>query len=66
MRGLGSAGLGNVKFNSMNDMLNMTGEQLQWIKENYTGLWTVMDSDFRGYLDNIIEYGETERTSSNR
>lgn len=61
MRGLGSAGLGNVKFNSMNDMLNMTGEQLQWIKENYTGLWTVMDSDFRGYLDNIIEYGETEK-----
>lgn len=61
MRGLGSAGLGNVQFSSMNDMLNMTGEQLQWIKENYTGLWTVMDSDFRGYLDNIIEYGETEK-----
>ena len=45
----------------MSDMLNMTGEQLEWIKTNYTGLWSAMDGDFRGYLDNIIEYGEAEK-----
>lgn len=61
MRGLSAAGLGNVRFNGMSDMLEMTGEQLQWIKENYTGLWAAMDRDFRGYLENIIEYGETEK-----
>ena len=49
-----------AQFNGMNDMLNMTGKQLEWIKTNYTGLWSVMDGDFRGYLDKIIEYGEAE------
>ena len=52
-----SSALG-VSFNSMSDMLNMTPEQLQWIKDNYSGLWTVMDSDFRGYLEQLIEYGD--------
>lgn len=55
-----SAALG-VNFGSMEDMLDMTGEQLQWIKENYTGLWTAMDSDFRDALGNIIKFGETEK-----
>lgn len=53
--------LDGVKFDGMSDMLNMTGEQLEWIKTNYTGLWSAMDGDFRGYLDNIIEYGEAEK-----
>ena len=60
VKGLEDAGLGNAQFNGMNDMLNMTGKQLEWIKTNYTGLWSVMDGDFRGYLDKIIEYGEAE------
>lgn len=53
--------LDGVKFDGMSDMLNMTGEQLEWIKTNYTGLWAAMDGDFRGYLDSIIEYGEAEK-----
>ena len=53
--------LGGVKFGSMNDMLDMTGDQLEWIKTQYSGLWSVMDGDFRQYLDNIIEYGEAEK-----
>lgn len=52
--------LGGVKFEGMEDMLNMTSEQLLWIKENYTGLWANMDDDFRDHLEKIIEYGETE------
>lgn len=53
--------LDGVKFDGMSDMLNMTGEQLEWIKTNYTGLWSAMDGEFRGYLDSIIEYGEAEK-----
>ena len=52
-----SAALG-VPFTKMEDMLNMTGEQLQWIKENYSGLWTHMDNDFTGYLEQLIQYGD--------
>ena len=47
-----------VSFKSMSDMLNMSADQLQWIKGNYYGLWTVMDGDFRGYLDQLITYGD--------
>lgn len=57
-RGLKEAGLGEAKFQSMSDMLNMSADQLLWIKENYAGLWSVMDTDFRGYLEKLIEYGE--------
>lgn len=57
-RGLKEAGLGEAKFQSMSDMLNMTADQLLWIKENYAGLWSVMDTEFRGYLEQIIEYGD--------
>lgn len=53
-----SRSLGGVRFSGMEDMLDMTSEQLQWIKENYTGLWTRMDGDFKGYLEDIIKYGE--------
>lgn len=55
-----SRSLGGVRFQSMDDMLNMTGEQLLWIKENYTGLWAHMDGDFREHLENVIEYGDKE------
>lgn len=58
VRGLKNAGLGNTTFESMYDMINMTSDQLLWIKENYAGLWAAMDSDFRGYLEDIITYGE--------
>lgn len=53
-----SSELGGVKFDGMSDILNMTAEQLQWIKENYSGLWSVMDGDFRGYLEQLIQYGD--------
>jgi len=49
-----------VTFNEMEDMLNMTSEQLTWIKTNYSGLWSQMDGDFQQYLEDIIEFGETE------
>ena len=39
----------------------MSSEQLEWIKTNYSGLWASMDGDFRGYLDDIIQYGDTEK-----
>lgn len=55
-----SVALGGVKFSGMEDMLNMTSEQLQWIKENYVGLWAMMDEDFRNHLENIIKYGDEE------
>lgn len=56
-----SRALGGVKFTSMADMLNMTSEQLLWIKKNYAGLWAHMDSDFKKYLDKLIEYGDAEK-----
>lgn len=59
-RGLSSAGLGTVRFRGMSDMLNMTADQLNWIRENYTGLWANMDDDFRQAIENIIEFGEQE------
>lgn len=56
-----SKALNGVDFSSMWSMLNMSSEQLEWIKINYSGLWANMDEDFRGYLDDIIQYGETEK-----
>ena len=47
-----------VTFNGMADLLNMAPDVLQSIKDNYSGLWSVMDGDFRGYLENLIEYGD--------
>lgn len=49
-----------VTFDSMDDMLSMSDDQLSWIKENYSGLWGVMDDDFRGYLEDLIAFGEEE------
>ena len=63
IKGLKEAGLGDATFQGMKDMLYMTSEQLLWIKENYTGLWAAMDDTFRGYLEEIIQYGEASEDS---
>ena len=55
-----SKALGGIDFSSMWSMLYMSADQLEWIKTNYSGLWSQMDTDFRGYLDDIIQYGVTE------
>ena len=55
-----SSALGGVEFSNMWNLLYMSADQLEWIKTNYSGLWSQMDTDFRGYLDDIIQYGETE------
>ena len=47
-----------VQFNGMEDMLNMNADALSEIKKNYTGLWANMDSEFRDYLEKLIQYGE--------
>ena len=47
-----------VRFNGMEDMLNMDADTLSKIKKDYTGLWSCMDSDFRNYLEKLIQYGE--------
>ena len=47
-----------VQFNGMEDMLNMDADTLSKIKKDYTGLWASMDSEFRDYLEKLIQYGE--------
>lgn len=47
-----------VQFNGMEDMLNMDADTLSKIKKDYIGLWASMDSEFRGYLEKLIQYGE--------
>lgn len=47
-----------VQFNGMSDMLYMTSEQLEYIKGNYSGLWSAMDGEFRDYLEKLIQYGD--------
>ena len=47
-----------VQFNGMEDMLNMNADTLSKIKKDYTGFWASMDSDFRDYLEKLIQYGE--------
>ena len=63
IKGLKEAGLGDATFQGMEDMLYMTSDQLLWIKENYAGLWAAMDDTFRGYLEEIIQYGEASEDS---
>lgn len=62
-KGLREAGLGDATFQGMEDLLYMTSDQLLWIKENYAGLWAAMDGAFRGYLEEIIQYGESAEDS---
>lgn len=59
--GLAGAGLGDVSFTDMDSFIDMSAAQLRWIKENYAGLWSVMDDDFREHMENIIEFGDTEK-----
>lgn len=47
-----------VQFNGMEDMLNMNSDTLSKIKKDYTGLWANMDSEFRDYLEKLIQYGD--------
>lgn len=47
-----------VQFNGMEDLLNMDADTLSKIKKEHIGLWSSMDSDFRDYLEKLIEYGE--------
>ena len=63
IKGLKEAGLGDANFAGMEDLLYMTSDQLIWIKENYAGLWAEMDGTFRGYLEEIIQYGEASEDS---
>ena len=62
-KGLREAGLGDATFQGMEDLLYMTSDQLLWIKENYAGLWAAMDTTFRGYLEEIIQYGDAAEDS---
>lgn len=55
-KGMKAAGLGDVTFESMEDMTRMTAEQLEYLMKNYTGLWANMDDDFKEYLEKLIEY----------
>ena len=36
----------------------MDADTLSKIKKDYTGLWASMDSEFRDYLEKLIQYGE--------
>ena len=63
VKGLKEAGLGDATFQGMEDLLYMTSDQLLWIKENYAGLWAAMDDTFRGYLEEIIQYGDASEDS---
>lgn len=47
-----------VRFEDMEHMLDMTSDQLLWIKENYAGLWANMDGEFQEHLANIIKYND--------
>lgn len=40
---------------SVYDLINLTGEQLQMVKEASPYLWAHLQEDFRGYLQDIIE-----------
>lgn len=58
VKGMKAAGLGDVKFTGMSDMLNMTSDQLKYLMEEYSELWAAMDDDFREYMEKLIEYYE--------
>lgn len=49
-----------VQFNSMYDLLDMTPEQLEWIKTNFSQLWGIMSEGIKEPLEDIIKYGEVQ------
>ena len=61
-QGLISAGLGDVgQITGMYSFLDMSSEQLEWIKRNNAELWAVMSDGIKGPLEDIIAFGETEK-----
>lgn len=48
-------------FKNMRDLTNMSSKDLIWIQENYAGLWSHMDGDFKDLLESMIKYGDTEK-----
>lgn len=60
-----SKSLGGVDFSSMWSMLDMSAEQLEWIKTNYSGLWSKMDGDFRGIWMILLSMGIPKMKSLN-
>lgn len=65
-RRLSEEGLGNVNFTGMESLIEMSSEQLAWIKENYTGFWAMMDTDFKDYLDKLMDYSKQEEEILNQ
>lgn len=47
-----------VKFDSMEDLLNMSPETLLKIKKEYSGFWAQLDGDYKDYLEKLIDYGD--------
>lgn len=45
-------------FRSMRDLVEMSADDLEWIMGNYSGFWANLDSDFREYLEKLMEYKE--------
>lgn len=44
-----------VPFKGMSDMLNMSSDQLQWIKDHYIGFWVSMDDTYKEQLETLIK-----------
>jgi hypothetical protein len=65
-RRLSEEGLGSVNFTGMESLIDMSSEQLAWIKENYTGFWAMMDTDFKDYLDKLMDYSKQEEEILNQ
>lgn len=44
-----------LQIRSVTDLISLTGEQLQLVKETSPYLWAQLQEDFRGYLQDIID-----------
>lgn len=44
-----------TNISGMDSFTKLNAQQLQYIKENYVGLWASMDDTFRGYMQDIID-----------
>ena len=65
-RRLSEEGLGNVNFTGMESLIEMSSEQLAWIKEKYIGFWSMMDTDFKDYLEKLMDYSKQEEDILNQ
>lgn len=43
-------------FRSMRDLVEMSADDLEWIMGDYSGFWANLDTDFREYLEQLMEY----------